>query len=514
MTSRRQLFDNGAVLALRILVVATVCGWLTGCQTPYPCNKRHVVADELQARTGTALGSGGGVRTGQVPDGLVVDDGLTADESVAISLWNNAALHESLSQLGVSTGQLFDAGLFADPQFSIFFPIGPKQLEFTTFQAIDALWLRPIRVRAAELDLCQLSQQMVQNGLDVARDVRNAHADLVLAQQRAELTNDALELLEQIAELAEKRLDAGDISELEVTTSRIEALRADANAASAVHNVKLAQQRLRTLMGLSRPAAQLKAIDDNVGISPIEADQLVAIALAMRPDLRAAELQATAAIERAELARNQFMNVDVVLDANERGRSGFEAGPGLRMTLPFFNGNRGGIAIADAQVEVANRRYTTLRDQVELEVRAAHTRLQQADEQQRLIDDRILPALKTAGELARKNYEAGGVPYFLVLQTTGQFIDARLRRLTATADLRRATAELERSVGQRLDPGEAATDAKEDAGSEAELETETEVIAGPELDSSGSESDTADETRPGSETSDDQNEERLSRRLR
>lgn len=83
-----------------------------------------------------------------------------------------------------------------------------------------------MRERAAELDLCQLSQQMVQNGLNTIRDARVAHANLLLAQERAELTQEAKSLRDEIAALAEKRLEAGDISELEASTTRIEALQA------------------------------------------------------------------------------------------------------------------------------------------------------------------------------------------------------------------------------------------------------------------------------------------------
>jgi len=148
-----------------------------------------------------------------------------------VALWNNAAFQSLLTDLGVSSAQLFDAGLITDPQFILFFPLGPKQLELGGFQAIDALWLRPIRERAAELDLQRVSHGMVQNGLNVIRDVRVAHSDLLLAQQQAELARDAERLRTQIADLAQKRLDAGDISELELNTTRIDAMQATAAAA-------------------------------------------------------------------------------------------------------------------------------------------------------------------------------------------------------------------------------------------------------------------------------------------
>ncbi len=122
------------------------------------------------------------------------------------------------------------------------------------------------------------------------------------------------------------------------------------------------------------------------------------------------------------------------------------------MTLPIFNRNRGGIAIAEAQLAQVRQQQRTLADRIDLDVRTALARWEQSDEQRRLVDQRILPALASAEELTRRSYADGDVPYFLVLQTTGQYIDAQLRRIEATAEVRRSIAELERSVGRKLQP--------------------------------------------------------------
>lgn len=437
------------LLANLVIVTALL---ITGCQTAELQKRRTSVSDDIASRFGSELGATTEAGAVQLPPGVATDDGLTEDDAVAIALWNNAAYQALLADLGVSSAQLLDAGLISDPQFTIFFPLGPKQLEFTTFQAVDALWLQPIRVKAAELDLDRISQSMVQNGLDVIRDVRVAHANLLLAQQQADVAREAESLRTQIADLAQKRLDAGDISELEATTSRIDALQTQAAASRAAQDVDLARQQLRTLLGLAMHGDKVEAIGGvEVPSLPQDAESLLSTALAMRPDLRAAELAIEAACEREGLARNQFMNLDAVYDANGKGRRGsYESGPGLRFTIPIFNRNQGGIAIAEAQLEGMARRYVAVRDQVTLDVRTAHTQLEQAQQNLELVRDEILPAIQQAQELARKNYENGGAPYFLVLQTTSQYLDARTRELQLEADIRRAVAGLERGVGMRL----------------------------------------------------------------
>jgi outer membrane protein, heavy metal efflux system len=433
-----------------ILFAVLLC---VGCRAPMPSSQRPMVSSELSSRFGAELGSNCGVSQGTIPPGLEVADGISEEEAVTIALWNNASLGELLAQLGISQAQLYEAGLISDPQLVLLFPIGPKQFEFTTFQAFDALWLRPIRQRAAELDLCELSNRMIQNGLNTARDVRLAHADLILAQERMKLTSDASELRSSIQSLADKRLDAGDISELEANTTEIDYLTAKAAAANAVHDVVLAKERLRVLMGLSLPIEEIVAtkLTDRAAVLD-DKETIVAMAHAMRPDLRALEIRKSAACRRLELAKKQFMGVAGGLDANSDGKKGFEIGPALQLTLPIFNANRGQIAIAEANVIQVDKQYFALRDQIELEVRTAITQIRQAHEQLDLFDREILPSLQEAQALSQKNYADGGVPYFFVLQTTTQLVDAQLRRASAEAVANRAMAELERSVGQRLPP--------------------------------------------------------------
>ncbi len=416
-----------------------------------PCSQRPVVSGELVAREASPLGQNCGLAHGTIPPGIDIADGITEAEAVSVALWNNAALGELLSQLGISRAQLYDAGLIADPQLVAFFPLGPKQFEFTIFQAVDELWLRPIRRRAAELDLCQLSKQMIQNGLNVARDVKVAHANLRLAQERMQLTEEGHQLRQSIQWLAEKRLAAGDISGLEATTTQIDSLSARASAANAIHDVALAQEQLRLLMGVALSNHEIYAVENRQDLAPLsDKESIVALAWAMRPDLRAIEIRKSAACRRLDLAHKQFMRLEGGYDANSDGEQGFESGPALRMTLPIFNKNRGQIAIAQAAVRQVDKQYFALRDQIEFEVRAAITQLEQSREQIMLFNQEILPALREAQELSQRNYEDGGVPYFLVLQTTTQFVDAQLRRADAQAAASRAVAELERAVGQKL----------------------------------------------------------------
>ena len=61
---------------------------------------------------------------------------------------------------------------------------------------------------AARKQWDQLAESLVQNGLDTARDARQAQVALVQAQERARVSREAADLGRQIAQLTEARLRA------------------------------------------------------------------------------------------------------------------------------------------------------------------------------------------------------------------------------------------------------------------------------------------------------------------
>src|SRR5262245_20396478 len=103
-----------------------------------------------------------------IPPNVVVDDGITREEAVAIALWNNAGFQARVAQLGFARADLVDAGVLTNPVLSVLFPVGPKQLEATIRWPIEALWERPRRLKAAGLSYSAAAEGLVQTGLDTA----------------------------------------------------------------------------------------------------------------------------------------------------------------------------------------------------------------------------------------------------------------------------------------------------------------------------------------------------------
>ncbi len=389
-----------------------------------------------------------------IPESVSIADGLSEDEAVTLALWNNAAFQETLADLGLSRADLVNAGMLPNPTFSMLIPVGAKPLELTAKYPFEILWLRPKRVAAAKLDYERTAQRLVQSGLDLIRDVRVAFADVMLADERLKSATETQSLNTGIADVARARLRAGDASELEAAQADVDVVQAQEQLKRTRQDAQMSRERLRNLLGLglSQWTEQIAA-SALPGRLEYSVDVLLTNALVARPDLRAAEVGLEAAGQRIGLAHAETFTLAAGLNGKDVGSGSakeFLIGPTVDLAVPILNQNQGGVAQARAKFEKAARQFYTVRDRIVLEVRESHARLLQAEESLNQWQERILPPLQSAVRQAEKTYAAGNVSYLFVLEASRRLFDARAKVATATADLRRARAELERGVGRSL----------------------------------------------------------------
>lgn len=441
-----QLINRLSAAALAVVCAAA----LAGCVASSEHLERAHLAANVQQRTGHAIRTETST-TNQLPPSVELADGLTEDEAVAIALWNNAALQENLSKLGLARGDLAQAGLLSNPTLSVLFPLGPNQLEFAATFPLEALWLRPRRVAIAKLDAERVADGLLQNGLDLVRDVRAGFSDLELARDRLRLSRDAVVLRERIAKITEARQRGGEGNELDTLAAQAEVARARDDAERFARDVMMAQERLLFLLGGNSPAMQAE-------FAPVAAppaltasiEELERRALAGRPDLRACELALEAAGKRAGLAQAEIFALSGIIDANGSGKQGFEIGPGVLLPIPIFKQNQAGRARAAAELERAAWSCIGTQQRIRLEVHEAQANHQQAAGALHNWNSKLVPSLEELVRRSEKAYELGEMSPLAFQENARQLLVARVRQAELAADLRRAWAELERSVGTQL----------------------------------------------------------------
>lgn len=430
---------NASILILMLM--------MANCTVHSPYNYSYV-SDSISRRTGQGLGATKNGNVFELPDHVSLEDGLSENEAVAIALWNNAQFRADLVELGFARADLIDAGLLRNPVLSLLFPLGPKQLEATLNLPIDFFWRRPKRIAAAKLNLEHAADNLVQHGLNLIRDVIIAYSEVLFTGERAKIVEEEAALQSEIAAIAVVRLKAGDISQLEETAFRLEADGKKEMRIRFTRDAKLAEERLKMLMGLGlrKVTLHLSPTTNTNKITQSSSDLLTS-AFAARPDLRAAEIAIEAAGKRLGWERAEIFKLTAVLDANAEGKEGFEMGPGVQVELPILNRNNGNITRAKAGLEQTIKRYMAVKHHIALEVLEAYTNYHAAQKALEILQSDIVTAAETAAKNAWEAYLLGEISYLEFLDFKRQFLNSRLREVEAEADLRRAEANLKHSIG-------------------------------------------------------------------
>ena len=117
--ARRAAGSSHAVeLLVRSLVVFAL-GMCGACATTGQVPTRETVDSSLRARTNAGIRVEG---TEPLPPNVVIDDGVTSQEAVAIALWNSPSFQATLADLGIARADVVEAGLLRNPIFSLLFP--------------------------------------------------------------------------------------------------------------------------------------------------------------------------------------------------------------------------------------------------------------------------------------------------------------------------------------------------------------------------------------------------------
>ena len=449
-----------AAVAMIIMIILMISVLLT-TQAQNPENKKPKKPQKtyIEERTGHGRAPAPGQSQFALPSGVSLDDGLTENEAVAIALWNNGALHADLASLGLARADLIDAGLLRNPIAQLVLPIGPfSQFEGLFNFPFEVFWQRKRRMEFANAEIVRVARSLEQTALNLARDVRVSYSDFLLSQDRARLAVESVNLRKDIARLTDIRLRAGDVSEIEATATQLDLSFANEQSTRLQREIVLARDRLRNLMGMGpeqpdfviqSSSAQMINVALKNGFPLIE--EFLKSAYESRPDLRAAELGIEAATKRAKWEHSRIIALSGLLNIKQGEGLGFSPRPGVLLDLPVFNRNQGGISRADAEVERATWQYLSVRQRITLEVQEAYNLLLQGRELLDLWHNQILPQAEDNVRLSGRAFNNGEQSYLFVLDATRRLVDAHLREAELEADIRRANAQLDRSVGRKLD---------------------------------------------------------------
>ena len=371
---------------------------------------------------------------------------LSESEAVIYALNNNAAFKSLLIDLKLAKADLVNAGLLPNPELLFAFGVANKPYRYAIDLPIEALWLRPIRLRTMKHEADAVAYRLTQSGLNLIKDVRISYAQAVLAQEQLKVTEVSYHLRNTIYTLSRKRLEAGDINGKDILLAQNDAAIAKRDLELAQYDVNIKMQGLLYLLGIGQKYPYVVLSPNLTPACHInDVDNLLAQSLTHRPDVLAAQYSINATKEKAKLSKLSWLRFTGTADATSGQVTGHTLGPAIRSTIPIVNQNQGAISRAEADVEKAELNLESLKQQAVLEIRTAHLQYQQSCHDWNVLQDSLIPSMKQMIQLTEHAYQKGDIAYLQTLEANRQFIDTQMREVKLKADLIAKYAELMRN---------------------------------------------------------------------
>ncbi len=279
---------------------------------------------------------------------------LTLNALAVITVLESPELKAQRAKTGVSDAQAFAARLLPDPTTQFGYDqrlSGPDPFNGLAAQiGFDLNQLRLSRVvhAAGEASKRQVRLDMAWAEWQAAGQSRLLGVRIVALSAAAELSRASAEQATKLLDTALRAAGRGDLAGAELDIRRQAALDASDKARTAESALVAARGDLNKQLGLP-PTLRLRIAEPPAPVPLPSADALVGLALDRRLDLAA--LRAGYLAQEAETHKQvllQFPTLSLTVSGVKDTAANYTLGPQVAFTLPLWNRNRGGIAIASA----------------------------------------------------------------------------------------------------------------------------------------------------------------------
>lgn len=393
---------------------------------------------------------------------LIVSSGysMTLDEALQYALKNNPDLQAFRFEEDVIKGQEIKARLplrFNPTIGSNVATKGKSSVEegsrrFTDYgvklsQEFEIAGQRGFRIGIAEKDLGRVGLEIKNRERILISEVKDAFAKTIASKKKIELTKEVIRIQEQLLGSTRTKLEAGEVSGLQVNLAEIEFSKAKRELLVAENEYREGLLTLQGLLGL-KPDLTLNlegTLPGEVFALP-EKGLLLESALSNRPDILAALAEVDSTKTAVALAGREAIPNLTVSGLYEKDERRNIFGIEFSVPIPFFDRKQAERREALARAQQARIRQSGLQKIIPIEIEEAYAHLSSALRELSLFKNEILSkALESLG-LLNLAFEEGKIGFFDVrlgqkdtLESQFSYLDVQLRTQLAINVLEKAT---------------------------------------------------------------------------
>ena len=386
---------------------------------------------------------------------------LTLRDAFTLALQRNPELAAFGKERSAAEAAILQAGVLPNPVLEIAgdnlgnarkAEAGDRTASIQIGQLIELGGKRSARIQAAEASRDLANWDYEAKRIEILSLVAQRFIDVLTAQQRQMLAEQALALATQVSDAVAKRVQAGKVSPLEETKARIAQASSEIELEQARREGMAARRTLGALWASHDPRFE-KAVGDLEKTLPLPSYERLAERVRDNPELArwTSEIERRRAVVEGEKAK---AIPDVTVTAGVTRFSQFDDHAymlGISVPLPLFDRNRGGVLEASRRLDKAADEQRAAQSRLLAALAQAYQRLAAIEQEIATLRSMLLPGAQSAFDAATKGYQLGKFGFLDVLDAQRTLFQTRTQHLRALADYQRGVSEIERLVGVPLD---------------------------------------------------------------
>lgn len=386
---------------------------------------------------------------------------LTMRAAMQRSVEYSPSLRALGEEIGARQGEAFQAGRRPNPELEAevenfagsgdFSGFDSSETTISLTQVIELGGKRMKRLRVAEMDTSLAAWDYEAARLVTASQTLQAFVDILASQKRLAIHRKFADSTSRLADTVSERVEAGKVSPVEKNRAVVQQARASVAVDEEKATLDVARRKLALFWGARSPdfgqvTGELAATNH---LPPPERFQAY---LDRNPSIArwADEISRRHAALELERARRI---PDLTIGAGVRHIEETDdtaAVARLSIGLPFFNRNRGNIDAASARV--AKSLYEKQAASIEIRTRfvEAYGALRASEAKLRALQDKVLPAARTAFDATTNGYREGKFDLLNVLDAQREYLQTQLDVVNTQAEFHKAKAVIEGLIGRDL----------------------------------------------------------------
>ncbi|MDQ6771026.1 MAG: TolC family protein [Gemmatimonadota bacterium] len=380
---------------------------------------------------------------------------LTLAEARSLALEASPELRAARMDTAIARGELKQAGVLFRNNPWVDVLTGTPGTEVGVSQELEVAGQRGARRAAAFAGVERARASVLDTTRITLGEVDRRFFRLAAANERATLALEGLSLNERLAAATRQQLGAGKISKLEDNLATVELGRSRARSLATKRERERFESDLRVVLGLPPRQPIAPIVDSTLTPNPrhvlvdVGVDSLTSLALSRRPDLIALAATARQARALASTARREaFPNLSIRVSSQRTEGTGTRVlRPGVGLSVPIFNRNRGDVEARTAEARKADLQGAALAAEIRLDVARSWDAYLSGNAETDLLQNTVLAPARENRRLLEIAYREGKVGLPVVLLIRNQVIDAELDYWAAWLAEREALTDLVLATG-------------------------------------------------------------------